>query len=374
MLNRHLAAGADRSRLSAYILFVAAFLGGCAEEPTVNPAEAARHRFAVISLAADEMQHVHSGLTRLDSFDTRNDMRSWQLDDALTARTADAIRRTLGADVVTPAVDRAALAQQVYDFNATLKFFTGMRPPNWEEAASALRSVATANRADRLIVLLRVPDGAFRGFGTYTSISITDNRGAYASIGIYLIDGSTGQEIAHSWIAHPRSVNPFLARPYPKDLPWVEVPKALSTKTPAEMTPAEQSQLREVFLQLVNDDAMSATAARLFGVPERRVAASMPQPRPAAAPPPARARSQASTPASGGFKLSSPQPAQRAAIAGQGARLRGRPADDGPIVQQLAAGTPVQLTSQLENSAGVWWYISAPTDTGWVLQSELQQP
>jgi hypothetical protein len=367
------------SRTALALFGAATLLIGCAGDPEVNPADLARQRFAVISLAGGEMQHVHNGFTRLDSFETIQNIWSWQLDDILVSRAASAVRAMTGADVVVPGIDRAAF-EHVYDRGLTQKLLTGGHPLDWENIAPQLRSVAAANRASRVVALVRVQDDAYRGFGTYTSTSAGDNRAAYASLGIYLIDAATGEEIAHSWVTQQQSVNFFHPMPHPKGMPWVVVPKNLSTKKPEEMTSEEQSELRDVFLQLASSEAIGDGVAGLFGVQRRYVpedaqrAGATPQPSGATVPAtrPTMYRA-ADSPSAGGARRSMSPEGSAMAVAAQGALLRGRPAMDAPAVASLAAGTPLQLSTHLQNSSGNWWYAATPNQSGWIAEKEMQR-
>jgi hypothetical protein len=62
----------------------------------------------------------------------------------------------------------------------------------------------------------------------------------------------------------------------------------------------------------------------------------------------------------------------RIGVARQGAQLRGRPTQQGAAVQSIAAGTRLQLESQLQNSDGIWWYVPDLGSGGWVNQVDLQ--
>jgi hypothetical protein len=76
-------------------------------------------------------------------------------------------------------------------------------------------------------------------------------------------------------------------------------------------------------------------------------------------------------PSSGGFKFARPR-ALQSAVAVQGATIRGRPADDAPVVQELGAGSAVELSTHLENASGIWWYVTSQTISGWIRQTDLQ--
>src|SRR2546421_9194588 len=99
---------------------------------------------------------------------------------------------------------------------------------------------------------------------------------------------------------------------------------------------------------------MSDAVARLFNVPSRSVARAVATPlqQDAASTPHSQPVlvHEAATGASGGFKRSVPSQSQGAmGVALQGATLRGRPSNDDPVVQQLAAGASLELISQLQN-------------------------
>ena len=55
-----------------------------------------------------------------------------------------------------------------------------------------------------------------------------------------------------------------------------------------------------------------------------------------------------------------------------GASVRKRPTPDGPVMQMLAAGTPIQVTTQLQNKSDTWWYVTSPVDGGWISGNDLQ--
>ena len=256
----HLAEGFRRPFFVALSAFS---LAGCASGPLQSPSEMAHHRIAVIALAAEQLRHEHVGITRLDSFDTHQDIRSWQLDDLLARRMANAIHATLGSQVVVPDVDRSAL-DHVYDVNGALKLLTSLRPPNWDAIAPELQRIAALNQADWVVVLLG-PDA----LGTETSVRAGDHSAAFADINLYLIDGKSAKELAHDWVA--KADKRWDGSVAPSNFPRMEIPKALASKPVAQMAPYEQEQLRSAFVQMLNGAVMGSSVARLFDVPVRYV-------------------------------------------------------------------------------------------------------
>jgi hypothetical protein len=56
------------------------------------------------------------------------------------------------------------------------------------------------------------------------------------------------------------------------------------------------------------------------------------------------------------------------------APLRTRPALESAGKQILGAGAPLRLVTQLENDAGMWWYVETESGAqGWVRDSEIQR-
>ena len=52
--------------------------------------------------------------------------------------------------------------------------------------------------------------------------------------------------------------------------------------------------------------------------------------------------------------------------------LRIKPALESPGRQVLGAGAPLRLVTQLENDAGVWWYVETESGTnGWLRDSDI---
>jgi hypothetical protein len=63
---------------------------------------------------------------------------------------------------------------------------------------------------------------------------------------------------------------------------------------------------------------------------------------------------------------------KRIAVARQGAKFRDQPSLAGPVIQTLAAGSAVELSTRMENDAGFWWFVTIHKTRGWVAEGELQ--
>ena len=100
---------------------------------------------------------------------------------------------------------------------------------------------------------------------------------------------------------------------------------------------------------------------------------------PAAPPaPPAKKAAKAAAPKAAPKKAAAPaKSAEPLPIAGDAhtrtqAPLRGKPALESPGKQILGVGAPVRLATQLENDAGMWWYVETESGAnGWLRDSEV---
>ncbi len=62
------------------------------------------------------------------------------------------------------------------------------------------------------------------------------------------------------------------------------------------------------------------------------------------------------------------------AVARMGARVRVEPSAAAKMTHELAKGTSLLLSSQVQNDSGSWWQITNPGYEGWVYSGDVQLP
>ena len=355
----------------ALILVVTVLLAACASAPSSLDAAAAAtvRRVAVISFAGNSLIRKHVGLTVFSNEETTEDIHSWRLDSRFNSQIEDAVRLTLGAEVLWPRIDAETLAH-VYDLNGPYDapmFHT----PNWEKVAAYLRELAAQSKLDGMVLLLRSETEDYvgstnqylKGIGLYTH---GWTRALYANLDLYYVDGRTGYPLASTLVSgEDKAIAGFIPVP---GRPQAELPQELADKALDTMTGLERSQLQALVLHLVSEKNLQTSVARLLG----RAAGAPDAP-----------KKPAATPAVQPVVPANPIPAAAPAApaaqrrAGDVIQLRTpltlytRPKIAGAETSVVGAGAAVTLTSSAYNDSGTWWYVESGAQRGWARDTDL---
>ena len=161
-------------------------------------------KVGVVSLTAQDFYRQYTGLTVLGNDEEKRDISAWKVDDEYEVQMQSALSNLALFEPVRIPYQRADF-NSVYDINGPWDA-PAFRTPKWGAVEERLRSFASANSLDAVILVIRRESTDFlagtnqyfrgadfyaRGIGSMTSVSVLHLLATVA-----FIDGKTGKPIA----------------------------------------------------------------------------------------------------------------------------------------------------------------------------------